>query len=85
MIVFAAALVAASFEVGYLAFSVPALIACVATNNIGLQPTALVYCGAVGTLLVAAIGILLAHPSAIATPVPGVQRGEQRTCSRHRQ
>jgi hypothetical protein len=41
-----AGLVAAVFVVAYLAFSVPALIAGVATTNFGLQSTALVYSAA---------------------------------------
>jgi hypothetical protein len=38
-----AGLVTAIFTVGYLAFSIPALIAGVATTKFGLHPTALVY------------------------------------------
>jgi predicted MFS family arabinose efflux permease len=45
-----AGLVAAIFTVGYLAFSVPAVIAGVATSHYGLHKTALVYCSIVAVL-----------------------------------
>jgi MFS family permease len=45
-----AGLVAAIFTVGYLAFSLPALIAGVATAHYGLHDTALVYCAVVAAL-----------------------------------
>jgi predicted MFS family arabinose efflux permease len=45
-----AGLVAAIFTVGYLAFSVPAVIAGVATSHYGLHRTALVYCSIVAVL-----------------------------------
>jgi MFS family permease len=54
-----AGLVTAIFVVGYLAFSVPALIAGVAATKFGLQATALVYSASVAVLVVAAAGILL--------------------------
>jgi hypothetical protein len=54
-----AGLVAAVFVVAYLAFSVPALIAGVATTTFGLQSTALVYCAALAALNSAAAGIVL--------------------------
>jgi MFS family permease len=57
-----AGLVAAIYIVGYLAFSVPALIAGVATTTYGLHPTALVYSASLAVLAAAAIGILLARP-----------------------
>jgi MFS family permease len=57
-----AGLVAAIYIVGYLAFSVPALIAGVATTTFGLHPTALVYSASLAVLAAAAIGILLARP-----------------------
>jgi MFS family permease len=57
-----AGLVAAVFVVAYLAFSVPALIAGVATTNLGLQSTALVYAAALGAQIAAAAGILLVRP-----------------------
>jgi len=55
-----AGLVAAIYIVGYLAFSVPALIAGVATTTFGLHSTALVYSASLAVLAAAAVGILLA-------------------------
>jgi MFS family permease len=54
-----AGLVTAIFAVGYLAFSVPALIAGVAATRFGLHATALVYSASVAVLVVAAGAILL--------------------------
>jgi hypothetical protein len=56
-----AGLVTAIFAVGYLAFSVPALIAGVAATRFGLHATALVYSASVAVLVVTAAGILLAR------------------------
>jgi MFS family permease len=58
-----AGLVAAIFIVGYLAFSVPALIAGVATTKSGLHSTALVYSASLAALAAAAVGILLSRPA----------------------
>jgi MFS family permease len=58
-----AGLLAAIFIVSYLAFSVPALIAGVATTQFGLRPTALVYSAALAVLIAAAAGILLYRSS----------------------
>ena len=55
-----AGLVAAIYVAGYLAFSVPALIAGVATTRFGLHATALVYSAALAVLAAAAVGILVA-------------------------
>ena len=57
-----AGLVTAVFAVGYLAFSVPALIAGVATTKYGLHNTALVYSASLTALVVAAAGILIFRP-----------------------
>ncbi len=57
-----AGVVAAIYLVGYLAFSVPALIAGVATTSFGLHSTALVYSASVAALAAAATGILLVRP-----------------------
>jgi MFS family permease len=57
-----AGLVTAVFAVGYLAFSVPALIAGVATTKYGLHSTALVYSASLAALVVAAAGILVFRP-----------------------
>ena len=56
-----AGLVTAIYIVGYLAFSIPALIAGVATTHFGLHPTALVYSASLAILAAAAVGILLFH------------------------
>jgi hypothetical protein len=56
-----AGLVTAIFAVGYLAFSVPALIAGVSVTKFGLHATALVYSASVAVLVVAATGVLLAR------------------------
>jgi hypothetical protein len=58
-----AGLVTAVFTVGYLAFSIPALIAGVATTKFGLHSTALVYSGSLAVLVAVATGILLFGPS----------------------
>jgi MFS family permease len=50
-----AGLVTAVFAVGYLAFSLPALIAGVATTAFGLRATALVYCAALAVLAAATV------------------------------
>ena len=57
-----AGLVTAIFTVGYLAFSVPALIAGVAATKFGLHSTALVYSASLAVLVAAATGILLFGP-----------------------
>jgi MFS family permease len=57
-----AGLVTAVFAVGYLAFSVPALIAGVATAKYGLHNTALVYSASLAALVLAAAAILLFRP-----------------------
>jgi predicted MFS family arabinose efflux permease len=57
-----AGLVAAIYIVGYLAFSIPALIAGVATTKFGLHSTALVYSAALAVLAAAAVGLLLVRP-----------------------
>jgi hypothetical protein len=57
-----AGLVAATFVMAYLAFSIPALIAGVATTNFGLHATALVYCAVLVVVITAAIAILRLRP-----------------------
>jgi MFS family permease len=51
-----AGLVAAIFTVGYLAFSIPAVVAGVATSHYGLHKTALVYSSIVAVLAATAAG-----------------------------
>lgn len=63
-----AGLLAAIFLVSYLAFSVPALIAGVATTRFGLYSTALVYSASVAALAAAAAGTLLFRPGGKPTP-----------------
>ena len=58
-----AGLVTAVFTVGYLAFSIPALIAGVATTRFGLHSTALVYSASLAALVAVAAGILRSGPS----------------------
>jgi predicted MFS family arabinose efflux permease len=58
-----AGLVTAIYIVGYLAFSVPALIAGVATTRFGLHSTALVYSASLAVLAAAATAILLFRPA----------------------
>lgn len=53
-----AGLVAAIFTVGYLAFSIPAVIAGVATSHYGLHKTALIYSSIVAVLAVTAAASL---------------------------
>ena len=48
---------------GYLAFSIPALIAGVATTKYGLHSTALVYAAALAVLAAVAVAVLLARGS----------------------
>jgi MFS family permease len=57
-----AGLVAAVYIAGYLAFSIPALIAGVTTTRYGLHATALVYAVAVAVLAAAAAGVMLVRP-----------------------
>jgi MFS family permease len=61
-----AGLIAAIFTVSYLAFSVPALIAGVATSHYGLRPTALVYSVVIAALLAAAAGSFVFRRRALA-------------------
>jgi len=58
-----AGLVAAIYIVGYLAFSVPALMAGLATTRFGLHSTALVYSASLAVLAAAALGILAVRPA----------------------
>jgi MFS family permease len=53
-----AGLIAAIFTVGYLAFSIPAVIAGVATSHYGLHKTALVYSSIVAVLAATAAASL---------------------------
>jgi MFS family permease len=66
-----AALLAAVFSVSYLAFSVPALLAGVATTRFGLHATALVYCASLGLLSAVAVALM---PLSAAPPHPNVKQ-----------
>jgi hypothetical protein len=66
-----AGLVTAIFTVGYVAFSVPALIAGVAATKFGLHSTALVYSASLAALVALTTGILLfGRGGQPARPVP---------------
>jgi hypothetical protein len=66
-----ARLLAAIFTVAYLAFSIPALIAGVATTKFGLRSTALVYSASLAGLAAAAAGVLVSRPGGKPTrPAP---------------
>ena len=80
-----AGLVTAIYIVGYLAFSIPALIAGVATTRFGLHSTALVYAAALAVLAAVAVAVLLARgsgesrrPAPAATDRPGRRFGRAR-------
>ena len=69
-----AGLLAAIFIVAYLAFSIPVLIAGVATTRFGLHSTALAYSASIAVLVAAAVGILVLRPvGAPARPAPDVR------------
>jgi len=59
-----AEMIAVIFTIGYLAFSVPVVIAGLGTTHFGLHGTALVYCGSLAALsAVAAASLLIRRPS----------------------
>jgi MFS family permease len=69
-----AGLVTAIFTVGYLAFSIPALIAGVAATKFGLHSTALLYSASLAILVAVATGILLVRPGGKpARPAPATR------------
>lgn len=75
-----AGLVTAVYIVGYLAFSVPALAAGIATTRFGLHSTALVYSASLAALAAAAACLVLLRPGGKPTrPAPAVSgRGRTR-------
>jgi MFS family permease len=73
-----AGLVAAVYIVGYLAFSVPALAAGVATTRFGLHSTALVYSVSLAALAAAAGGLVLLRPGGKPTRPHPASTGRQR-------
>jgi hypothetical protein len=62
-----ASLIAAYFIVSYAAFSIPVVVAGVATTRFGLHRTALVYCAAIAVLAAVAAGSLISRRR---TPAP---------------
>ena len=68
-----AGLIAAIFIVSYVAFSVPVVVAGVATTHVGLHRTALVYCAVIAVLAAAAAaGLIFRRRSAAGgTAQPG--------------
>ena len=54
-----ASLIAAYFIASYLAFSIPVVVAGVATTHFGLHRTALVYCAAIAVLVAVAAASLI--------------------------
>jgi MFS family permease len=62
-----AGLMSSVFVVGYLAFSIPAIIAGVVSGHVGLRPTAVVYAAVLVLLSLAAVGGLLLRRSTPAT------------------
>jgi hypothetical protein len=63
-----AGLVAAYFIVSYLAFSIPVVVAGLATTHVGLHRTALVYCAAIAALAaLAAVSLVFRRRSAPAS------------------
>jgi hypothetical protein len=71
-----ASLIAAYFIVSYAAFSIPVVVAGVATTRFGLHRTALVYCAAIAVLAAVAAGSLISRrrPPAPA-PDPAAAQG----------
>ena len=68
-----ASLVSAIFIVAYATFSLPVVIAGIATSHFGLHGTGLGYCAAVAALAASAlVSLLLQGRAAIGTPVPAL-------------
>jgi MFS family permease len=65
-----AGLIAAIFTVGFLALSIPAVIAGIATSHYGLHTTALVYTPVVAVLVATAAGSVLLRPARTARDAP---------------
>jgi len=72
--------VTAVFAVGYLGFSVPALIAGVAATKFGLHAKALVYAASLAALVATAIGLLLVRPGGEGSDVSAAD-GRSRSAS----
>jgi MFS family permease len=65
-----AGLIAAIWIVFFLAFSVPVVIAGVATTHFGLHRTSLVYCAVIAVLAAAAVGSLIIRRHSAQVPTP---------------
>jgi MFS family permease len=65
-----AGLIAAIWIVFFLAFSVPVVIAGVATTHFGLHRTSLVYCAVIAVLAAAAVGSLIIRRHSAQLPAP---------------
>jgi hypothetical protein len=65
-----AGLIAAIWIVFFLAFSVPVVIAGVATTHFGLHRTSLVYCAVIAVLAAAAVGSLIIRRHSAQMPTP---------------
>jgi MFS family permease len=65
-----AGLIAAIWIVFFLAFSVPVVIAGVATTHFGLHRTSLVYCAVIAVLAAAAVGSLIIRRQSAQLPAP---------------
>jgi hypothetical protein len=65
-----AGLVAAYFIASYAAFSIPVVIAGIATTHFGLHRTALVYCAVIAVLAAVAAGSLIIRRYSARAPVP---------------
>ncbi len=72
-----ASLIAAYFIVSYVAFSIPVVVAGLATTHFGLHRTALVYCAAIAVLAAVAAGSLISRrrPAAPAPDPAAAQAG----------
>jgi predicted MFS family arabinose efflux permease len=75
-----AGLLASIFVVGYLAFSVPAVVAGVVAGQVGLAPTAEVYAAALVVLALGAVGSLLVARRRAAAPA-AAQAAEDRVAA----
>jgi hypothetical protein len=77
-----ASLISAIFIEAYTAFSIPVVVAGIATSRFGLHRTGLVYCATVGGLAaLALVSLLLQGRAASGAPAPVLTLERQITCS----
>ena len=69
-----ASLIAAYFIASYVAFSIPVVVAGVATTHFGLHRTALVYCTVIAVLTAVAAGSLIFRRHSALAPIPPTPR-----------